>query len=200
MCESNPDPLKQVRTGLDALNPRRMSEGRRKIEAAVAVVVRDSGDGLDVLLIHRADDPRDPWSGHMAFPGGRVDATDDGALAAAIRETSEEIGLDLQRHAKSLGRLSDAAPLGRGRRLGFVIVPHVFEIEGDPDLTPNDEVQDVVWVPMEYLRDRSNRSGMWWRRGLLPMRFLCCRYQGFVIWGVTLRILDELLGLAESSG
>ncbi len=197
MCEADPDSLKKVRTALEALDPRRLPEKRRKIEAAVAVIVRDHGGRGEVLLIQRADNPRDLWSGHMAFPGGRVDADDDGALAAAIRETSEEIGLDLERHARTLGRLSDATPLGRGRRLGFVIVPLVFEIDGDPDLTPNEEVQDAVWVPLDYLRDRSNRSKMWWRRGLLAMRFPCCRYQGYIIWGVTLRVLDELLAIAD---
>jgi 8-oxo-dGTP pyrophosphatase MutT (NUDIX family) len=199
MSVADTDSLKNVWKALAGLDPNRIPDEQRKIMAAVAVIVRNHGDDIEVLLIQRADDPRDPWSGQMAFPGGKVDAGDDGARAAAIRETSEEIGLDLERYARVLGRLSDATPLGRGRRLGFVIVPHVFELDGDPELIPNDEVQGAVWVPLEYLRDRSNRSGMWWRRGIFPMRFPCCRYQGHIIWGVTLRILDELLNVAKMS-
>jgi 8-oxo-dGTP pyrophosphatase MutT (NUDIX family) len=197
ISESHPG-LLPLREALDAHEPRLFPDERRRLEAAVAVIARQAAGGLEVLLIHRAANPRDPWSGHMAFPGGKVDARDNGSFAAALRETSEEIGLDLGTCAESIGRLSDAQPLGRGRRLGVVIVPHVFDIGGDPEMTPNDEVQDVVWVPLSHLADRSNRSKMWWRRGLLPLRFPCCRYRGHVIWGVTLRILDELIGVLRS--
>jgi 8-oxo-dGTP pyrophosphatase MutT (NUDIX family) len=188
-----------LRAAIAAHHPTRFADERRKIETAVAVLLRQHGDDVDVLLIHRAHNPRDPWSGHMGFPGGRVDPADDGAFGAAIRETSEEIGLDLNARATSIGRLSDAAPRGRGRRLGVVIEPHVFSIDGDPDMTLNHEVQDVVWVPLRYLSDPSNRSHMWWRRGFLPVRFPCCRYRGYLIWGVTLRILDELVAVATAS-
>lgn len=190
--------LERLHAALEAHRPRILSDDR-KIEAAVAVVVRERAGGLEVLLIHRAHNPVDPWSGHMAFPGGRVEEGDGDSLSAAVRETSEEVGLDLRRRASQIGRLSDATPRGGGRRLGVVIVPHVFSIEDDPPLAPNEEVQDVVWVPLGYLADRSNRSTMWWRRGILPVRFPCCRYRGFVIWGVTLRILDEMIEVVRES-
>jgi 8-oxo-dGTP pyrophosphatase MutT (NUDIX family) len=189
------DPHDRLRSALRSHRPRRIPEQQKNIEAAVAVVVRGGDRGVEVLLIHRAEHPRDPWSGHMAFPGGRVDPHDDGPLAAAFRETREEIALDLETNATLLGRLSDATPRGRGRRLGFVIVPWVFELLGEPELRPNREVQEVVWVPLSFMEDRSNLATMWWRRGIFPIRLPCYRYRGHIIWGVTLRILDELVGL-----
>ena len=65
--------------------------------AAVAIVVREGTDGPQVLLIRRAEHPGDAWSGHMAFPGGREDPGDESLLATAIRETFEELALDLRR-------------------------------------------------------------------------------------------------------
>ncbi len=166
--------------------------------AAVAVVLRDGARGLEVLLIQRTTRPGDPWSGHMSFPGGRVEADDEGPLGAAVRETGEEIGVDLERQAVLLGRLSDIVPRGRGLRLGVVAVPHVFALTGDPPMALSpDEVEEVVWLPLAFLRDTSNRTRMWWWRGLLPLRMPCYRYRGHVVWGMTLRALDELVALTD---
>ncbi|MCU0304549.1 MAG: CoA pyrophosphatase, partial [Thermoanaerobaculales bacterium] len=126
--------------------------------AAVAAIARDGADGAELLFIHRAEDPRDPWSGHMAFPGGRVDPADRDPLAAAVRETVEEIGLDLERDGELIGRLSDVAAVGRGRPLALVIEPYVFAVGPAAELSPNHEVAGLVWVPMAYLLDRGNRS------------------------------------------
>jgi hypothetical protein len=68
-----------------------LSEGPAPGRAAVAIVLRDVEDGPQVLLIRRAEHVGDPWSGHMAFPGGREDPEDESLLATAIRETREEL-------------------------------------------------------------------------------------------------------------
>jgi len=182
---------------LAGYRPRRFPEERRRMVAAVAVVLRQGVEGIEVLLIHRAKNPRDPWSGHMALPGGRVEASDDGPEAAAVRETDEEIGLDLRRNGRPLGRLSDSSPRGRGRDLGIVIEPFAYALDGEPELRPNAEVQEIVWVPLSFLADRSNRSTMWWWRRWPPKRLPCYRYRRHLIWGLTLRILDELVALAN---
>ena len=187
--------IDRLRAALRGIVPQRVPDQRKKIRAAVAVVVRERDAGVGVLLIHRAERRGDPWSGQMAFPGGRVEEADQSGLHAAIRECREEIALDLERDAAVLGNLSDATPRGHGRRIGMVIEPHVFELRGEPDLHLNDEVQDVVWVPLAFVEDRSNRSSLLWWRGIIPIWLPCYRYRGFLIWGLTLRILEELLEL-----
>lgn len=164
--------------------------------AAVATIIRRGRSGVKVLFIHRAEDPKDPWSGHMAFPGGRVEARDPDPLAAAVRETREEVGLDLGR-SSLLGRLSDVAAVGRGRPLSLVVEPYVFFIEERPELEPNREVADVVWVPLDFLLDRSNRSTVPWRHGEIAVNLPCYRYNDHVIWGLTFGMVDELVTLLE---
>jgi len=163
--------------------------------AAVAAILRAAPAGPELLFIHRAEDPRDPWSGHMAFPGGKVEAADNGLLAAALRETREEVGLDLERDAVPVGQLSDVRAVGRGRPLSMVISPYVFELQTTPELTTNYEVAAVVWVPVAFLADRSNRETMPYRRYGLSVDLPCYRYNGHLIWGLTLGMADDLLHL-----
>jgi 8-oxo-dGTP pyrophosphatase MutT (NUDIX family) len=165
--------------------------------AAVAAVVRQARGGVEVLFIHRAEDPKDPWSGHMAFPGGRVEDRDADSLEAAMRETGDVVGLDLAMGGTLLGRLSVVAAVGRGRPLALVVEPYVFSIEDRPALDPNQEVKEVVWVPLDFLLDRGNRSTVPWRHGEVSVNLPCYRYQTHVIWGLTFGMVDELLTLLE---
>jgi 8-oxo-dGTP pyrophosphatase MutT (NUDIX family) len=188
-----------LRSALAEFTPRIIADDRKRVVAAVAVVLRARGGDLEALLIHRAERTSDPWSGHMAFPGGRLEPGDASPLRAAIREAGEEVGLDLDDEATCLGRLSDAVPQGRGRRLGLAIEPFVFVLHGDPALRLGDEVQNVVWVPLRFLRDRDHRSSMWYWRAVVPVRLPCYRYHGHLIWGLTLRILDEIVQLSAGA-
>lgn len=168
-----------------------LREGERR--AAVAAIFRDGEGGTDVLLIHRAEHPLDPWSGHVAFPGGRVDPTDASPRHAAVRETREEIGLDLERQATPLGRLSDLGAVARGRRLGLVIEPFAYELVEDGPLTLNEEVQEAFWLPLSHLVERSNRSTMDYDRRGTMVALPCYHWHGHLLWGLTLRILDEVV-------
>lgn len=177
-------------------SPRLLDRSAGLEVAAVATVIRRGRSGVKILFIHRAEDPKDPWSGHMAFPGGRMDAHDPDPLAAAVRETREEVGLELGK-GSLLGRLSDVAAVGRGRPLKLVVEPYVFFIEERPELEPNHEVADVVWVPLDFLLDRSNRSTIPWRHGEVAINLPCYRYNHHVIWGLTFGMVDELVTLLE---
>jgi 8-oxo-dGTP pyrophosphatase MutT (NUDIX family) len=188
-----------IRGVLDGYRPQLLPNQDDMKKAAVAAVVRDGNEGAELLFIHRAEDERDPWSGHMAFPGGRMDPGDATERAAAIRETFEELALDLDEQGEFLGRLSDVAAVSRGRPLSLVIVPHVFEIEGDPQLVPNHEVAEVVWVPLSYLADHDNRSTVDWKLGHLTIPLPCYRYRDKVIWGLTFGMVDELMEILEDS-
>lgn len=189
--------IDDIRRVVGTHEPRLLDRTEDLKVAAVAAVVRQTGDGVEVLFIHRAEDPKDPWSGHMAFPGGRVEDRDADSLEAAMRETREEVDLDLEKAGTLLGRLSDVAAVGRGRPLALVVEPFVFSIEDRPTLDPNYEVADVVWVPLDFLLDRSNRSTIPWRHGEVSVNLPCYRFHDHVIWGLTFGMVDELVTLLE---
>ena len=185
--------IDDVRAALDRHRTEVLPRSENVRHAAVAAVLRQAADDVELLFIHRADDPRDPWSGHMAFPGGRVEPGDGDPLRAAVRETREEVGLDLDHQGALLGRLSDVAAVGRGRPLPLVILPFVFAVSGQPELVPNREVAGMVWVPLSFLGDPGRRSTMAWARGGTTATLPCYRYRGHLIWGLTFGMVDELV-------
>jgi len=187
--------LEGIRSAIAIHQPHELADSEGLTRAAVAAVLRDGEEDAELLFIHRAEDPRDPWSGHMAFPGGRLDPSDEGLLAAALRETREEVGLDLSFDGERIGRLSDVPAVGRGRPLNMVITPFVFSIESLPSLTPNHEVEAIVWVPIGFLADRSNRSTFSYRRYGLSLELPSYQFGEHLIWGLTFGMVDELLSI-----
>ena len=184
--------LEALKGRLARFEPRRLGGDRR---AAVAAIFRPGPDGAEVLLIHRAEHPQDPWSGHLAFPGGRVDPIDENPQAASVRETSEEVGIDLERHANIIGRFSDLTAVARGKQLGLVIEPFAFEMVEVAPLSLNHEVQEAFWLPLAHLADVGNRSDLEYSFAGKSVRLPCYRWQDRVLWGLTLRMLDEVLEL-----
>jgi len=161
--------------------------------AAVAVIVRPgAAEGLDVLLIRRAEHPRDPWSGQMAFPGGRAEPDDADLSATARREVSEEIGLDLQRDGELLGALDGLQALARMRPMDLTIQPFVFSLHAPAVAEAREEVTSVHWLPLEQLLGETARSIHKRRYGGQTQRFPCLRVDGLVIWGLTYRMLLDL--------
>jgi 8-oxo-dGTP pyrophosphatase MutT (NUDIX family) len=161
--------------------------------AAVAAVLRERSAGLELLFIRRAEHPRDPWSGHMAWPGGHIDDDDADALAAAVRETREELQLDLERDGELLGALPVVRThLRRGPGPRHV-APFVFALRHESTLVPNDEVQEAVWAPLRFFADRRNRGRFVWTGRGVPLALPCYRFENRLIWGLTLHMLDHLL-------
>jgi len=169
------------------------AEGPRR--AAVATILRDGLTTAELLFIHRADDPHDPWSGHMAFPGGRVEPHDPSPLAAAVRETREEVAVELDPSAELIGRLTAVPAMARGKPLGMAVLPFVFALERPVEMRLSPEVQAVVWVPLGFLADPANRSTLIWQLDGAKVTLPCYRFGGHTIWGLTLRMADELLDL-----
>jgi 8-oxo-dGTP pyrophosphatase MutT (NUDIX family) len=161
-------------------------------QAAVALVVRGREE-LDVLLIKRAHHDRDPWSGHMALPGGRRSPEDLSLLETAVRETLEETGVDLDRSGVHLGRLGGVAPhsihLPR-----LTIAPFVFGVPHDtPARVASPEVDRIHWVPLRVLASDAARGSL---EVPLPggtQTFPSLDVAGEVVWGLTYRILDDFL-------
>lgn len=188
--ETQPTDLTRLEKALTGLNRQQLTGERR---AAVCAICRSDSEGrCEILFIHRAEDPRDPWSGHMAFPGGRVDPSDDSPLRAAVRETREEMGFDLDEHARLIGRLSDVTAVARGRRLGLIIEPFVFKLTTTPTFQTNREVQDTLWIPLAFFLDDDNRSNLDYDHGEITVTLPCYRWKSKVVWGLTLRMIDEI--------
>ena len=191
--------LEEVRQVLRAHRKRTVPIASHMRKAAVAAIFRESPE-LELLFIRRAESPIDPWSGHMAFPGGRVDPRDTGPLGAVVRETREEVALDLDREARLVGELSHVPAIAHGRPVPMVIFPFVFELTGDAELVPDEaEVQEALWVPFSFLLDVKNRGSIEKKIAGVPMRLPAYRLDGRVIWGLTLKMIDELMDLMRQS-
>lgn len=167
-------------------------------EAAVALFVR-AHDELELLLIKRAEQEADPWSGHMALPGGRRDAHDVDLLSTARREAREEVGI-VSSPADLLGRLDEVAP--RTPRLPpIVIAPFVLAVPPETTALPDArEVSLALWVPLPALADTRAADELILELEGLPRSFPAYRYGEYVIWGLTHRILQQFIELATSAG
>ncbi|MEX2048925.1 MAG: CoA pyrophosphatase [Gemmatimonadota bacterium] len=169
------------------------------VQAAVALVLRAS-DPLELLLIKRATSERDPWSGHMALPGGRRDASDQDLHETARRETLEETGVDLWQLGKPLGRLEDVAP-SSPRLPKLTISPWVFAVPRDTQASvASREVEQIFWVSLAHLRDPESRGAV-----EIPLPGHARSFPSYVVaehhvWGLTFRILERFLELYGGGG
>ena len=167
----------------------------RSGRAAVAIMVREGQEATELLMIRRATREGDPWSGHMGFPGGRRDPEDPSNFSCALRETQEELGVDLSRWGAPLGELSDVNTGWRKDRPEMLVTPFIFSVSALPELTPNDEVDDVVWVPLHFLMDEGNREPLEWEWKGQKMETDSYLYDCYRIWGLSLMMIDEMMGL-----
>ncbi|HIB69868.1 MAG TPA: CoA pyrophosphatase [Phycisphaerales bacterium] len=182
-------------TPMIALRPREIPFRRMLARASVALIYRRTAGGkTELLFIRRAHRAGDPWSGHMAFPGGRLQPEDPTPRAAAERETLEETGLDLARYGRFQARLSDLMTRQHSRWRPMVVTPYVYEWKGPQGIALNHEVEQLVWVPLDYLAARENQGRIPWRTRLGTLNLPCCRYEGHCIWGLSYSMLQELLG------
>jgi 8-oxo-dGTP pyrophosphatase MutT (NUDIX family) len=166
--------------------------------AAVALVLRGTTlPDSELLFIRRAEREGDPWSGHVAFPGGRFDATDASLEQTARRETAEELSLDLHTSATLIGVLDDLRPRS-GALPPIVVRPFVFALHRDVALIPNHEVHSTFWMPIAALRDPATLSEYAFERGGARLRFPAYRSGDDVVWGMTERIVTQLLTVAAS--
>ena len=163
--------------------------------AAVALIVDTvrSTQDPDIVFIQRAAHEGDPWSGHVAFPGGRCESEDDGPSATAVRETREEIGIDLS-VGHLLGRLDDL----QGRRSHQLVVScFVYVVNGTGPFQLNHEVADAFALPASGLLDPSRWTEVSYEAwgGMLFPGINLGESDERVIWGLTYRFLRQLVGL-----
>ncbi|AKV04549.1 MutT/nudix family protein [Labilithrix luteola] len=163
--------------------------------AAVAAILRqrEGADSADLFFIRRADRTGDPWSGHIAFPGGRAEPTDDSILVTAIRETCEEVGIDLT-NADLVARLPDLLPYTRTKR-AVTVTPFVFALKSDVVPTPNEEVAGTYWIPFDKLARGEGRGTFPWVWEGKTLELPCIRFEpgGEILWGMTYRMLETMI-------
>lgn len=191
--------LREMRRRLQDHDPERLPIKPSTIQSATAVVIRIVDQSPELLFIKRSDKSDDPWSGQMAFPGGKREAVDASLRQAAMRETLEEIGLDLL-EVEYLGELSHQRARGGGQVLDMIVAPFVFGIDRTPDFTPSDEVADVVW---------SSLPAMFHGENYIPEHRVFKNsksvFNGYhlsnrhFVWGLTYRTLQSLFGVIDTS-
>jgi 8-oxo-dGTP pyrophosphatase MutT (NUDIX family) len=190
--------LQLIRDALARRPGRRAAADPGTPRASVALVLRPAPADLELLLIKRAEREGDPWSGHMALPGGRSDPADADAEQTAVRETLEEVGIDLAARGAGLGSLDDLVPRGGAPRI--VVSPFVFGAPAATVATPNFEVDAALWIPLRELAhpDAATEFLLEAVTGTAspPRRFPAIGTRGYVIWGMTHRILDDFLAVA----
>jgi 8-oxo-dGTP pyrophosphatase MutT (NUDIX family) len=194
----DPIDLSRVRSALARHRAALLSDSNGERRAAVAAVLRDRGDGTEVLLIRRASREGDPWSGHMALPGGRQQGEDRDLLHTAIRETEEEVGLDLGSGAELVGRLDDLPAMARGRPAGLIIASFVFELFGAPALTTNAEVDEALWTPLAPLAGGALDSTLPYELDGRKFTLPAWDVEGRIVWGLTHRILSTLFEVVRA--
>jgi 8-oxo-dGTP pyrophosphatase MutT (NUDIX family) len=187
--------MARIRSALASHTPVEAEEEEGVRKAAVALIFRlGENDAVELLFIKRADYEGDPWSGQIAFPGGRVEARDASLAETAIRETREETGIDLAREGMMVGRLDDLRP--RAVRLPAIMVrPFVALLDRNEPLVLSPEVALSFWLPFASLARAEA-----WREDIVSASGIrinarVFRYQEHVIWGMTERILAQLLAL-----
>lgn len=176
----------------------RIKQQPARIRAAVCVVLRRVGDEFEFLMMQRAFHENDPWSGQMAFPGGKVEQTDASPKAAAMRETFEEVGIDLA-SAIYVGRLNDLYGFKHQDTYIAHISSFVFLLTEPAKITPNYEVADTVWLPFSYLENAANFMILEKPRAEIPdmpaINIDLNKQQ--VLWGLSLRILLMIYDLLK---
>ena len=159
-------------------------------KAGVAVIIKKSDQGYQLLLIKRSTKIKDPWSGHVAFPGGHYEEKDSSIFNTVVRETKEETGIDLLKNAKYLFSLSLSTPLNMPE---LKVYPFVFKLIDDVEIVYDEEVEEYYWVPIYKMR--KEKAIVDFEGAVKKVEAYIYNFHGkkIVIWGLTKRIVDDLL-------
>lgn len=184
-----------VEKTLSELTPKRIPPDKESKRAAVALILSEDDEcGISIFFIKRTENEKDPWSGHMAFPGGRAEKSDTDILDTAIRETFEETGIDL-RNGKILGMLSEIKSMRPN--INLIITPFVAIAPpnlDELDMFESNEVDEVVKIPISKMKMRSRKA----KFGGEYQQYSTYHYKNYTIWGITAWILDQFFSVTTS--
>lgn len=174
-------------------NNNSIPEGKEFTRASVAVILNFIDNKLYLFFIKRTENPGDSYAGHIAFPGGKMNAGDSSAVETALRETNEEIGVNLNECGYLLGRLDDLKPLNpNGPK--FIVSPFVFILNKNIDIRINKyEVENYMWIPFEDLADKNNLRIRYKERSGDVIEDYVYSYDKYLIWGMTGKIVNSFI-------
>jgi 8-oxo-dGTP pyrophosphatase MutT (NUDIX family) len=184
--------LATLRARLSGRPPRRAFRLLAPRRAAVAIVLDPEGG---VLLARRASRRGDPWSGQVSLPGGMAQPQDASLLETSMRETLEEVGVDLRHRAQPLGALDEVRAMSHSGLRPLSISPFVFAVESRPAARVGEEVESVFWLQLAEAARGSLDSRMRFPVLGVPLSFACWRCADQVVWGLTFGILRRLISL-----
>jgi len=173
---------------LEAIPPRRSS---------VAAII-DFRPAPHVLLMKRVMHERDPWSGHVSLPGGRSEPEDSDLIETAVRETREEVAIDLQQSASLLGRLAPRRATSSGKPHDMDVTPFVFRLEQAVEPIPLEEAEALFWLPLDRAADGELDAEHSFERDQVIHKLPAWEFEGFKVWGMTHRILQNLITVCRS--
>jgi len=165
----------------------------KKPRGAVAVLFKEEAEDLWLLMIRRGENPRDPWSGQMAFPGGHADPLDRNLMDTAAREALEEVKINVRDH-KFLGCLRNVEP----RNAPMLVAPFVFLLLRKVHPTLSAEAKEILWIPMSFLLNSENVSSLTVPIGHREISVGCYVYLDHTIWGLSFRIIREIVSKIAS--
>lgn len=162
--------------------------------AGVALLICGDPSSAEILFIKRSHNPKDSWSGQLAFPGGKMEKGDATLLDACLREVQEEVGLQLTT-SMLVGTLDDLQASKKGTLTDFYIRPFVFYSEHKPEIVLcSNEVANTQWIAISFLCLESNRVQYLFEKEELPSSFPGIAFPGEdILWGLSYRITLNLL-------
>lgn len=165
-------------------------------QAAVTILLREHLAEVELLIIQRAVYPNDPWSGHLALPGGRADAADQHLIATAARETFEEVGIRLNPEQHYIGRLATLLP--QNPRLPKIEISPLIAIAPETfSMQLSDEVADAFWMPLRGLKQHGLSDFYRWKMDEVVIKYPAYSSPRGPIWGITQKILTDFLLLLD---
>lgn len=153
--------------------------------AAVAMLLKIRDEDLNVLLVKRVENCADPWSGQMAFPGGKRDRKDQSLMQTIIRETFEETSVNLQTHSCFLGTLKATHSKPKP---DLKILPFVILVEHEQAVRLSEkELAGYFWIPLQDIIQGEGKTQLC--IGRVPAYII----GPLVIWGLTYRIIKDFV-------
>ena len=188
--------LEQFESRLSGREAKQIAATRR---AAVAALLRFEDEHRpEVLLMRRTEAAGDRWSGQVCFPGGKAEATDPDLRSTAVRETHEELGIELSHCSRFLGAMDSLPAMAKGRVLSTSISPFVYLQTSSVQIRLGPEAAHAFWLPLELAARGDFDSSYDYHADERTIALPCWRYQGEVIWGLTFKMLQSLLELVGS--